>query len=73
MSEPQTRFAPPIRRVGGRGRAGGAPNGIGRKKLYSNFNYIGVHSFILNGAPFYHHCEHGRPMHGTAAVLISID
>ena len=36
MSQPQTRFAPPIRRVGGRGRGGGAPNGIDGK------NYIAI-------------------------------
>ena len=40
VREPRARFAPPIRRIGGRGRCGGAPNGIDRKKLYSNFNYI---------------------------------
>jgi hypothetical protein len=26
-------------------------------KLYNNFNYIGVRSFILNGAPNCHHSE----------------
>ena len=33
MSEPQTRIALPIRRVGGRGKGGDAPNGIDGKQL----------------------------------------
>ena len=38
MSGPQTRFAPPIRRVAARGRGGGAPNGIDRQNYRANSN-----------------------------------
>ena len=50
MSGPQTRFAPPIRRVGGRRRGGGAPDGIDCQKLYSNFNLMSS-QFYSDGAP----------------------
>ena len=49
IREPQACFVSPIRRAGGRGRRGCAPN---RKKKYSSFNNIRVRSFILDGALF---------------------
>jgi hypothetical protein len=37
------------------------------RKLYSNFNYIRVSSFILNGAPFYDRTRH-RNYDGAPAL-----
>jgi hypothetical protein len=37
-----------------------SPNRIDYNKLYSNFNYIWVRSFILNGAPFAYKTTNSR-------------